>query len=464
MQDLKSNLNLIKQEKLNKIIPENIKKDITIFGVTGILESGGGTPTEGIKQFASIEEMNASTGNQEGDLAIVYSQLLTPVTQQTIFNNLVIPQTCILTNGFTEDEYFCAFDNQETMAIVRVESSVLEQNVVVDIAAGLITGEAQYEIENDRKTLRLISQFGFTNNKIAFDSNVQYNDRGGQSLAPWVSELLKTEQVIYEGLFEYDGTAWILKEKPVKNQEKTVTENGTVIPDTEYTGLSKVIVNVPEPDPTLTVKQFSSLDELNRTTMMRANNNMDNDLAIVYGNTFVPTTLLDLRHVVSTYFPNEVVLPSEIEDGIEYNVSYCYDVSPAEHVKILLNKTMFKLTELCLETESNSDHLYVEYESTDGKHYSIKTIGTKKVESDEITPLQHRDESYQWPNTLQIIGDEIPYEISYFMLRKDMAFQGLYRYSSANNSWTEIPRIRTLSPDNYTIAEYLAQNIRGGNV
>jgi hypothetical protein len=29
-------------------------------------------------------------------------------------------------------------------------------------------------------------------------------------------------------------------------QEKTVTENGEVVPDVEYTGLSKVIVNVPQ--------------------------------------------------------------------------------------------------------------------------------------------------------------------------------------------------------------------------
>lgn len=40
MSDLLTNLQLIEQEKEQKIIPENIKKDITIFGVTGSLTGG----------------------------------------------------------------------------------------------------------------------------------------------------------------------------------------------------------------------------------------------------------------------------------------------------------------------------------------------------------------------------------------------------------------------------------------
>ena len=40
MSDLKTNLEEILQEKQTKIIPENIKKDITILGVTGTMESG----------------------------------------------------------------------------------------------------------------------------------------------------------------------------------------------------------------------------------------------------------------------------------------------------------------------------------------------------------------------------------------------------------------------------------------
>ena len=41
MTGLESNLREILSQKEEKIIPENIKKDVTIFGVTGTLESGG---------------------------------------------------------------------------------------------------------------------------------------------------------------------------------------------------------------------------------------------------------------------------------------------------------------------------------------------------------------------------------------------------------------------------------------
>lgn len=40
--DLLEKLIAINDEKITKIIPENIKKDVTILGVTGTLEEGGG--------------------------------------------------------------------------------------------------------------------------------------------------------------------------------------------------------------------------------------------------------------------------------------------------------------------------------------------------------------------------------------------------------------------------------------
>lgn len=66
---LEQNLQTILDEKTIKIIPENIKKGVTIFGVTGTLET---STSGGVKLFKTKEEMNSSTGNVEGDLAVVY--------------------------------------------------------------------------------------------------------------------------------------------------------------------------------------------------------------------------------------------------------------------------------------------------------------------------------------------------------------------------------------------------------
>ena len=46
MSDLESNLYSILQEKTEKIIPENIKKDVSIFNVTGTLETGLDTSSD----------------------------------------------------------------------------------------------------------------------------------------------------------------------------------------------------------------------------------------------------------------------------------------------------------------------------------------------------------------------------------------------------------------------------------
>lgn len=46
MSQLKTNLEQILQEKQTKIIPENIKKNVEIFGITGTLEAGLDTSSD----------------------------------------------------------------------------------------------------------------------------------------------------------------------------------------------------------------------------------------------------------------------------------------------------------------------------------------------------------------------------------------------------------------------------------
>lgn len=82
MSDLKTNLELILEEKNNKIKPENIKKDIQIFDITGTLEEGILTSD----QLYQAEELTRQISNQntnslyynsgvttKGDITDVYS-------------------------------------------------------------------------------------------------------------------------------------------------------------------------------------------------------------------------------------------------------------------------------------------------------------------------------------------------------------------------------------------------------
>ena len=57
MSDLKTNLQQILDEKNSKIIPENIKKGIEIFGVTGTLEDSGGTGIDTSDATATVNDI-----------------------------------------------------------------------------------------------------------------------------------------------------------------------------------------------------------------------------------------------------------------------------------------------------------------------------------------------------------------------------------------------------------------------
>ena len=126
MSELKTNLQEILQEKQEKIIPENIKKDVQIFDVVGTLE--GGTTTSGVKLFETEEEMQADSAAQEGDLAIVYNQ-----TNQTflglfkyVLNHTdtsktqIVPLinfTHITAGGFTSGDY-------DTVNVKNIENAI----------------------------------------------------------------------------------------------------------------------------------------------------------------------------------------------------------------------------------------------------------------------------------------------------------------------------------------------------
>ena len=69
MKELQTVLNNILIDKNTNLKPENLKKNVTCLGVKGTLET---STSGGVKLFKTKEEMNSSTGNVEGDLALVY--------------------------------------------------------------------------------------------------------------------------------------------------------------------------------------------------------------------------------------------------------------------------------------------------------------------------------------------------------------------------------------------------------
>ena len=103
MSDLGDKLVEIKRQKDTYILPENIRKNVTVYGVTGTLETGSGGGD--VKLFDTIEHMQEDENAQEGDLAVVYKEELTNVTEESEFDSCVFPQTVVLDEAFTGSIY-----------------------------------------------------------------------------------------------------------------------------------------------------------------------------------------------------------------------------------------------------------------------------------------------------------------------------------------------------------------------
>ena len=105
MSDLKTNLQEILQEKQNKIVPENIKKDVQIFDVTGTYEGSGSSGGGDVKLFETEEEMQADSTAQEGDLAVVYREEIQNMTADTQTQYITFPETVVLPEAMTNSAY-----------------------------------------------------------------------------------------------------------------------------------------------------------------------------------------------------------------------------------------------------------------------------------------------------------------------------------------------------------------------
>lgn len=100
MASLKEKSESILNEKQLNLLPENIKKDITVLGVTGTYEGSAG-----VKLFETIENMNNDETAKEGDLAIVYRNEIQNMKADTQTQYITFPETVTLPEAFTSSSY-----------------------------------------------------------------------------------------------------------------------------------------------------------------------------------------------------------------------------------------------------------------------------------------------------------------------------------------------------------------------
>lgn len=123
MSQLLDELNLILQEKQDKIKPENIKKGIQIFDIEGTYEGN----SSDVKLFETEEQMQQDPNAKEGDLAVVYREEIKNMTADSQTQCITFPETVTLPNAITES-YYCMLRSIDSSSSYFDGNVMLNQN------------------------------------------------------------------------------------------------------------------------------------------------------------------------------------------------------------------------------------------------------------------------------------------------------------------------------------------------
>ena len=201
MTDLETKLNAILNDKLTNLKPENLKKGITCLGVTGTLETSAGSG--GVKQFSTVEEMNSSTGNTEGDLAIIYRNEIQNATADSRFRIATFPDTVVLNSAITD--------------YVEVRYRAVDSSVMFDCMGSLDSSGFSMDCYTETGNIRIeytssdgitYTRTDTTGNPVDFGTEIYYG-----MTEMWNDAIGKFIQIggsTFEGLYKYSGTTWEL--------------------------------------------------------------------------------------------------------------------------------------------------------------------------------------------------------------------------------------------------------------
>jgi len=254
---------------------------------------------EGIKQFSSIEEMNATTGS-EGDLAVITGEVVGNIKAGETYTQIYIPDTIIFDSAITSTKYIIIGTTSGSTLVPCIK--ITPTSLVFGRSANSSSAASASWMTLD--TAEYVSTDGITYTKT--DTNIDtgvmlvknafttiYSD-----LIPLDDTNLSLLQKIIKatvqgcvGCYTYTGSEWVSN---ISNQFKAITKNGTYTADTGFMGFEKVVVNVEQG-----AKIFSTVEEMNAT---EAN---EGDLAVIYGDVLANLEIGETY--TELYFPQTIV-------------------------------------------------------------------------------------------------------------------------------------------------------------
>ena len=192
---LQKKLNEILTDKNTNLLPENLKKGIRCLGIDGTLEAS--TTTGGVKQFNTVEEMNASTGNKDGDLAVVYRNEMKPVSNGDTITSITFPKTVVFTEAITS-EYRGRLGNSSEPRIyldIRLNASYCDMS----------------DMDGTIPEITYTSTDGITYTRT--DTNADTYETGEttvRGLDEHICKFIQTGKSIFDGVYKYSESNWSL--------------------------------------------------------------------------------------------------------------------------------------------------------------------------------------------------------------------------------------------------------------
>lgn len=270
MSQLLDELNLILQEKQDKIKPENIKKGIQIFDIEGTYEGNSG----GVKLFETEEQMQADTNAQEGDLAVIYRSEIQNMTANTQTQYITFPETVTLPTAFSSNVYCMlrAIDSSSGYfdGDIQLSQSSFRFDGFSDSGMIQVRYTSSDGINYTRTTFR--GDAGDLTNPVDLGTTIQV-------LMPeeWNNNMgyfMQTGGSTFEGLYEYDSN------HISETNFGLLPISGINISEETYTG--KPLGNYNKDDIGKIVQKIKEELELNLNSMTLSIGTIDNKLMITF--------------------------------------------------------------------------------------------------------------------------------------------------------------------------------------
>ena len=194
MTSLETKLNAILNDKLTNLKPENLKKGVTCLGVTGTLEAS--TSSGGIKQFSTVEEMNSSTGNTEGDLAVVYNSVLRNIQNGDVITTIIFPETVTFDTAITSHHMDRIESGDYVLSLMLSDTEAYIEYMSND---GSLSYYANYSSEDGLTYTNMAGEEVYTIPAMTISNANEYT-----------CKFVKSNILSFGGLYKYSGTAWEL--------------------------------------------------------------------------------------------------------------------------------------------------------------------------------------------------------------------------------------------------------------